>query len=115
MPSYEYECQTCGVFTEFRAMDERDRPAACGICDGAAPRIISAPNLAVMQPMQRMAAVRNEKSQHEPRIGMKTSCCSTGSCRHKKGAKAGAKKTKDGRPALQSSTKKNRRPWMLGH
>jgi putative FmdB family regulatory protein len=112
MPSYEYECQTCGVFTEFRAMDERDRPGTCSICDGVAPRIISAPNLAVMQPLQRMAAVRNEKSQHEPRIGMKTSCCSTGKCRHKRGT---AKTGKDGKPALQSSKKKNRRPWMLGH
>ena len=112
MPSYEYECVTCGVFTEFRAMDERDRAATCSICDGEAPRIISAPNLAVMQPLQRMAAVRNEKSQHEPRIGVKSSCCSGGKCsRHKKSAP----KTKDGRPALLGSKKKNRRPWMLGH
>lgn len=116
MPSYEYECHTCGVFTEFRAMDERDRPGTCHICDGVAPRIISAPNLARMQPLQRMAAVRNERSQHEPRIGMKTSCCSTGKCSHKRGAaKTRERKTRDGKPALQSSTKKNRRPWMLGH
>ncbi len=93
-------------------MDERDRAASCGICDGAAPRIISAPNLAVMQPLQRMAATRNERSQHEPRVGLKTSCCSTGKCRHKRGS---TPKTKDGKPALLSSKKKNRRPWMLGH
>src|SRR5258708_8010315 len=85
MPSYEYECITCGVFTEFRSMGERDRPGTCSICDCAAPRIISAPNLAVMHPMQRMAAVRNERSQHEPRIGIKPSCCSAGECRHKRG------------------------------
>lgn len=112
MPSYEYECVTCGVFTEFRAMDERDRDATCHICDGAAPRIISAPNLAVMQPLQRMAAARNERSQHEPRVGMKSSCCSGGKCTHKRGAAA---TTKDGKPALRASKKKNRRPWMLGH
>jgi putative FmdB family regulatory protein len=112
MPSYEYECVTCGVFTEFRAMDERDRAATCGICDGAASRIISAPNLAVMQPLQRMAATRNERSQHEPRIGMKTSCCSGGSCSHKKKKE---RLTKEGKPAARASQKKNRRPWMLGH
>jgi putative FmdB family regulatory protein len=111
MPSYEYECATCGVFTEFRSMDERDRPGACAICDGLAPRIISAPHLAVMQPLQRMAAVRNERSQHEPRVGVKTTCCAGKSCRHKRGAA----KTKDGKPKLLSSTKRNRRPWMLGH
>lgn len=96
-------------------MEDRDRDGTCHICDGAAPRIISAPNLAVMHPLQRMAAVRNERSQHEPRVGGgKSSCCSTGKCSHKRGG-AKEKKTKDGRPALQSSTKKNRRPWMLGH
>jgi putative FmdB family regulatory protein len=112
MPYYEFECETCGVFAEFRAMHDRDRDAACQICDGASPRIMSAPNLAVMQPLQRMAAVRNERSQHEPRVGLKTSCCSGGKCSHKRGTTA---QTKDGKPALRASKKKNRRPWMLGH
>src|SRR5215218_10746764 len=111
MPVYEYECATCGVFPEFRSIDARDIPAVCGICDSHAGRIISAPNLAVMHPLQRMASARNERSQHEPRVGPKTSCCATGNCAHKKKSRT----TRDGRPALQGSTRKNRRPWMLGH
>ncbi|MGB8170526.1 MAG: FmdB family zinc ribbon protein [Chthoniobacteraceae bacterium] len=110
MPSYEYECATCGTFTEIRPIAERDTPAPCFICEGPAPRVISAPNLALMNPLSRMAATRNERSQHEPRIGVKSSCCSGPSCAHKK-----ARPTKDGKPALRASTKKNRRPWMLGH
>lgn len=112
MPVYEYECATCGVFPEFRSMDERDIPVPCAICDTAAPRIISAPNLSVMHPLQRMAAARNEKSQHEPRVGLKSSCCSGPSCVHKRSK---APTTKDGKPALRASRKRNRRPWMLGH
>ena len=110
MPSYDYECTTCGTFTEFRAIAERARPAACSICAAPAPRIVSAPNLALMNPLSRMAATRNERSQHAPRVGLKTSCCSGGKCVHKKSRPA-----KDGKPALRASTKKNRRPWMLGH
>jgi putative FmdB family regulatory protein len=112
MPSYEYECETCGTFTELRPIAERDVPAPCFICDGPAKRVISAPNLALMNPLNRMAATRNERSQHEPRIGVKSSCCSGGSCSHKKSKE---KLTRDGRPALRGSKKKNRRPWMLGH
>lgn len=113
MPNYEYECQTCGTFTEFRPISQRDLPACCAICDASAPRAVSAPNLAVMSPLHRMAASRNERSQHEPRVGLKTSCCSGGRCTHK--SKKPAPTTRDGKPALRSSTKKNRRPWMLGH
>jgi len=112
MPAYEYECETCGVFTESRLIAERDVPAMCGICDGRAPRIISAPNLAVMNPLQRMAASRNERSRHEPRTGLKKPCCVSGNCGHKKGK--GSQESGD-KPALRASKKKNRRPWMLGH
>jgi len=101
---------TCGTFTEIRPIAERDLPMACMICDSPASRVISSPNLALMNPLGRMAAMRNERSRHEPRVGLKTSCCSGSRCVHKK-----ARPTRDGKPALRASTKKNRRPWMLGH
>jgi len=72
--------------------------------------MISAPNLALMNPLGRMAATRTERSRHEPRIGVKSSCCSGTRCIHKKPAVTG-----EGKPALRASTKRNRRPWMLGH
>jgi hypothetical protein len=89
---------------------DRDIPAPCIICQVPAARVISAPNLALMNPLSRLAATRNERSQHEPRIGLKTTCWRGGRCTHKKPAP-----TKDGKPALRASRKKNRRPWMLGH
>ncbi len=113
MPVYEFECETCGVFSDFRSIDERDVPAPCALCDQPAPRIISAPNLAVMNPLQRMAAVRNERSRHEPRVGLKASCCAGRTCVHRGGQKA--KLGNPEKPALRASTKRNRRPWMLGH
>jgi putative FmdB family regulatory protein len=113
MPSYEYECLTCGIFVEVRPIAERDLPVPCAICDAPASRVISAPNLALMNPVGRMAAMRNERSRHEPRVGLKTSCCSGGRCVHKKAA--APPPTREGRPALRGSKKKNRRPWMLGH
>lgn len=110
MPTYEYECADCGTFLEFRAIADRDIPAACATCNEPSPRVFSAPNLALMNPLSRMAATRNERSRHEPRIGLKMSCCSGGRCCHRKPATA-----RDGKPALRASRKKNRRPWMLGH
>jgi putative FmdB family regulatory protein len=110
MPLYEFECVICGPFSELLTIAERNSPVACPECHLQAARVVSAPFLAVMNPVGRNAAMRNERSQHEPRVGPKPSCCSTGTCSHKK-----AKKKEGEKPALQSSTRKNRRPWMLGH
>lgn len=112
MPSYDYECPTCGLFTEFRPIADRDVPAPCGICDYPAARVISAPNLALMNPISRMAAGRNERSRHEPMLSTRSSCCSGGPCSHKKKKE---KIGRDGKPVARGSKKKNRRPWMLGH
>jgi putative FmdB family regulatory protein len=111
MPVYEYECAGCGVFPQFRSIADRDDESLCMVCDQPLQRLISAPNLALMSPIQRMAATRNEQSRHAPRVGVKNSCCSGGPCKHK----GKSPTTKDGRPALRGSKKKNRRPWMLGH
>ncbi|HEY3901220.1 MAG TPA: FmdB family zinc ribbon protein [Chthoniobacter sp.] len=113
MPVYEYECEDCGEFSESRVIAERNHPALCPTCGGPAPRNISAPFLAVMSPVQRMAATRNERSQHEPRMTSGRPCCASGGCSHTRKKKA---KAADGeKPALQASKKKYRRPWMLGH
>ena len=109
---YEYECRECGVFPAFRSIDERDLPATCVFCEELAARIISAPNLSLMNPRQRVAAFRNERSRHQPLVSNGGACCSGGSCSHRRPSEP---KTKDGKPALRASRKKNRRPWMLGH
>src|SRR4051812_17457427 len=111
MPVYDFECE-CGVFPHFRSIAERDVKSVCVVCEQSMTRLVSAPNLALMAPVQRMAASRNEQSRHAPRVGgPKSSCCSGKACKHKRPART----TRDGKPALRGSTKKNRRPWMLGH
>jgi putative FmdB family regulatory protein len=55
MPAYDYECATCGVFTEFRRMDEFMLPAACPHCATESPRLlISSPSLTGLRPPRWM-------------------------------------------------------------
>ena len=46
MPNYEYECETCGPFTENRPMAEFDQPQPCPDCGDMAPRLLTCPALA---------------------------------------------------------------------
>ena len=45
MPTYDYECEDCGPFTEVRPMAEYDRPQPCPDCGQNAPRLLTAPSL----------------------------------------------------------------------
>ena len=68
MPLYDYHCPTCGDFRAWRRMSEAGTPVDCPTCDAAASRAVVAPNLALMNPHNRIAHQRNEKSAHEPRV-----------------------------------------------
>jgi putative FmdB family regulatory protein len=46
MPNYEYECETCGPFTENRPMAEFDQPQPCPDCNDLSPRLLTCPALA---------------------------------------------------------------------
>ncbi|BEV08769.1 MULTISPECIES: zinc ribbon domain-containing protein [unclassified Methylophilus] len=112
MPLYEYECDSCGVFTALRKMSESSLPAYCDCCGAESPRILSVPKLAIMDKMQRSAHERNEKSANEPRTARRSSCGCTGShtCKTKPPVNQDT-----GKPGLQMQTKKTARPWMVGH
>lgn len=112
MPLYEYECDSCGVFTALRKMSESSLPATCEECGCESPRILSVPKLAIMDKMQRSAHERNEKSANEPRTAKRSSCGCTGTHTCKTTTKVDAD---TGKPALQMQTKKTARPWMVGH
>jgi putative FmdB family regulatory protein len=45
MPLYEYECASCGIFEEFRNIDEREKSIACPDCGKRAYYRISAPRI----------------------------------------------------------------------
>jgi putative FmdB family regulatory protein len=41
MPLYEFRCHDCGIFDEWRTMNESTKPAHCPQCQAAAKRIFS--------------------------------------------------------------------------
>ena len=107
MPVYEYDCEKCGPFTKLRSFDQSGEPANCPECGRASPKIFSVIHLRSMRPENRTAWERNERSTHAPHV------CGAG-CSHGH-AKPKAKVSSGDRPVMQSSTKANSRPWMLGH
>lgn len=68
MPLYDYACPQCGPFRAWRALREAGAPLACPQCGEHAPKAVTAPFLADMNPAVRQAHARNEKSAHEPTV-----------------------------------------------
>jgi putative FmdB family regulatory protein len=99
MPIYEYECRTCGPFSEARPMAVSALPSVCPLCTGQAMRVLSATAIAIGR--------------------------GGGGCRRGGSAEPSVVTVKDRREA----PKKNRidplraprrpreaaRPWMVGH
>ncbi|MEY2335439.1 FmdB family zinc ribbon protein [Acidithiobacillus ferrianus] len=104
MPSYEYECNHCGKFTENRPLAQSGDPAVCPQCDQSAARVISPCRLSRVSSNLRMAHQVNERSADHPSVTKKTqqSCGCGGS--HGREKHQGY--------ALPFS---QRRPWMLSH
>ncbi|MCC7373850.1 MAG: zinc ribbon domain-containing protein [Verrucomicrobiales bacterium] len=123
MPFYDYYCRDCGEFALNRSIAQRDDRALCPQCNGAATRVVTAPRLALMQPMTRMAQERNERSRHEPSVSQRHRCgsgcgCSSGPSRMSpSSATAIAKKRSVEVPKLGrfQTGRRRQRPWMLGH
>ena len=97
MPLYDYECEQCGPFREFRSIAKRQVPVDCPSCGVLADRVLTAPQLSLMSSNNRIAETRNEKSAHEPDVvtmlGGKPKHSHTHSPKHHA----------------------PHRPWMLGH
>jgi putative FmdB family regulatory protein len=112
MPVYEYLCNDCGPFTEFRPMSEFEQPNDCPHCSIPAPRVIlTAPNFACMPSHARKAHAVNERSAHAPKTldqhkashGPGCGCCSGKRSRL-------VAKTKSGAKSFPTA-----RPWMISH
>ena len=43
MPTYDYDCNRCGSFSESHPISEFDRPQACPACGDPAPRALTMP------------------------------------------------------------------------
>jgi putative FmdB family regulatory protein len=47
MPIYEYECRSCGPFSEARPMAVSALPSVCPLCTAQAQRVLSATAIAI--------------------------------------------------------------------
>ncbi|MFM0737044.1 zinc ribbon domain-containing protein [Paraburkholderia xenovorans] len=102
MPTYDYRCDTCGVFAALRRISERDAASPCPSCGKLAQRTLSVPALSLMASTQRVAHQTNERASHAP---------------HRHGPGCGC----SSKPKLATSSpaglKGNGggRPWMISH
>lgn len=103
MPVYEYECDTCGVFEQRRAMSESSDPINCPTCQIEAHRIFSPPGLYRTTELERKVYNRAEQGS-EPRVHRIDRSPEEGkTCTHEHGRHPTA------------HTHAPARPWMLGH
>ncbi|SMF89190.1 putative regulatory protein, FmdB family [Azospirillum oryzae] len=116
MPMYDYECPTCGDFTEMRPMAESSLPQPCPWCEMPAPRVIRmAPAFSTLSAATRTAHSTNERSADRPKLlsevgpahkhGPGCGCCGGGG---KKGRSV--LRTADGAKGFPTA-----RPWMISH
>jgi putative FmdB family regulatory protein len=89
MPLYEFRCQDCGIFDEWRALAASSDPAHCPSCQATAKRIFSAPAIQLNGKL-RLTKTANP----EPQLMKKPDS------------------TEDSRTRVRSH---GGRPWMIAH
>ncbi|RKP57452.1 zinc ribbon domain-containing protein [Pararobbsia silviterrae] len=116
MPTYDYRCESCGVFTVMRRIADRDTDCACPECGTLSTRTISMPQLALMAGTARAGHQINERAAHAPQHSsayrhVHGPGCGCGSSRKaatgQSGAQTGAPGAMKGNPSA--------RPWMISH
>lgn len=86
MPLYEFRCDPCGGFEEWRSMAESSAPAYCPSCQQPGRRIFSAP-------MVLSGSLRLKRENPEPQL---------------------VKRDQEPKPKA-AKEHKGGRPWMIGH
>lgn len=110
MPLYEFTCASCGPFDVFRPVSRAADPAQCPDCKAEASRVWCAPAIKAMSPLQRNAAERNEKSQHEPHL------CQAGcGCSGRKAEPASNPSQSDKLNGRTRHAYQGARPWVIEH
>ena len=109
MPLYDYICDDCGPFRAWQGLALAETPVPCPDCDAAAQRSIAAPFIANMNPHNRIAHQRNEKSAHEPQMLSRQQLDKTGAKRSQASA------CHHGHSHGQRHAHSSGRPWMIGH
>jgi putative FmdB family regulatory protein len=91
MPLYEFQCETCGPFEQWRTLAEASNPMLCPTCQTAAKRLFSPPSLILTSGTLRVRGEQNS----EPQLVKRSQDRETAS------------------PKYQSH--RHGRPWMIGH
>lgn len=125
MPTYDYACPACGGFDAFRALAERNEPAACPGCASLSPRVfVTAPRLACVSSHTRSAIEANERSAHAPMSSKDFGNGAGGGVgnysrmRHPAGCGCCSSATKRASTVTAPSGAKSfptKRPWMISH
>ena len=100
MPLYEFRCETCGLFEQWRRLNEASSSMVCPTCQAVAKQVYSAPGL-IMTPY----ALRHRVEQSaEPKVVTRPqsqeSCPKHHAHRHS---------------SQDHSHAHSGRPWMVGH
>lgn len=116
MPTYDYDCPSCGGFDAFRTLSARNEPAMCPDCAHESPRVfVSAPRLTLLAGDTRRALEINERASHEPKSSRDYArlkhpsgcgCCSTTNS-SRRGATL--------RAVNGDKMFPGKRPWMISH
>ena len=108
MPTYDYECRKCGVFSSIKPMSEHRDPQPCPDCGTGAERVlVSAPAFAGMATGLRQAHATNERSSNEPQKHQVKHGAGCGCCGGKSSASSGQAGAVKSFPGS--------RPWMISH
>jgi putative FmdB family regulatory protein len=86
MPLYEFKCDQCGLFEQWRTLAEHRLPADCPMCQQPASRVFSAP--AILS-----GSLRLKRENPEPQL---------------------VKRDREPEPS-RVQTHAGSRPWMIGH
>jgi putative FmdB family regulatory protein len=91
MPLYEFQCETCGPFEQWRTLAETSNPMLCPSCQSVAKRLFSPPSLILTSSTIRLRSEPNPEPQR-------------------------VKRSPDNQPASpRYQSHPHGRPWMIGH
>ena len=113
MPTYDYECPSCGGFEAIRGISARNEPAACPSCGTGAPRVlVASAGLAYLDGVTLKAMDANERARHEPKSSKNYM-----SQRHPAGCGCCSSSRKTATVTGQNGNKMfpTKRAWMISH
>jgi putative FmdB family regulatory protein len=91
MPLYEYQCETCGIFEQWRTLAQVSTPMLCPTCQAVAKRVFSAPNVNLNSGRVQL----HNREAKEPRVVQRSQTHNS--------------------EAPKYSQQSNGRPWMISH